>query len=147
MTDEGEDMQWSFRLQNLLANNRYLIKRVNVDTTPLHSHYCDERIRVGSIGLEAAQPDSAYQLYDNDAYLFESQLPLMPSGKNTMYSNSEELYNSQEYIYESDLPLMSTEMYRASVRCVDNKKSVQVRGDGAGGVTIFNNVSFDITEV
>lgn len=147
MTDDGEPMQWLFRMQNILANNRLLIKRVRLDTTPLHRHYCEERVRVGGIGLEAAQPDTAYELYGNDAYIFESQILLYPTGKASMYSNSEELYNSQEYIYESDLPLMTTEMYRAELRCVDNRKSAQVRGSGAGGITIFNNISFDIAEV
>lgn len=147
MNDEGEPMQWEFRLQNLLATNRFLMKRVRLDTTPLHTHYCEERIRVGGIGLETAQPEAAYELYNNEAYLFESKIPLYPTGKSSMYSNSEELYNNHEWIYESDLPLVTTEMYRAELRCNDNKKSLQVRGSGEGGITIFNNISFDIAEV
>ena len=147
MEDDGEPLQWAFNTQSLLSNNRFLIKRIRIDTTPLHRQYAEERFRIGGIGIEAAQPDTAYELYDNDAYLYESQLPLYPPPKASMYSNSEELYNSPEELYESDLPLMSMEMYRAEIRCVDNRKSIQVRGAGRGGITIFNSVSFDVAEV
>lgn len=147
MKDDGEPMQWMFHLQNILANNRLLVKRVWVDTTPLHNEYCAAKFRIGGVGIEAAQPDTAYELYENEAYLYDSDLPLWPPGKSSMYSNSEELYDSPEPLYDSDLPLLAPEMYRAEKRCCDNRKSVQVRGAGEGGMTIINNISFDFVEV
>ena len=147
MLDEDIPMQWSFYTQNLLSNNRFLIKRVRVDTTPFHNQYAEERFLIGGVALEAAQPDTAYELYNNNAYLYESQLPLCPPPTASMYPGSEELYNSQEMIYESDLPLVTLGMYRAEIRCVNNRKSIQVRGSGNGGITIFNSISYDIAEV
>lgn len=128
--DDGLDMPWRFATKVMVSKNKYLIKRVFVDTTPYkidkHNKYAGETFTVGRVNVNTV---NSYK----------------PA--NIISTDSIEIYKSPEYIFESDIPLKSLDMYRTETRCCDNEKAIPIRGIGGGNITVFNNISFEVAEV
>jgi hypothetical protein len=147
MTDDNKAMLWSFQTKTLVSNNDFLIKRVRVDTTPMHVNYADEVFRIGNVILKTAQPESAYCIYHNFAQIYHNIQPIKLKKTASLYTNSDEVYDDWDYIYGNPTYLKSLDMCRAETRCVDRHKGIKVFGRGGGGVTVFNRISFDVVEV
>lgn len=146
-SDDGQDMLWRFNPKTLVSDNNYLIKRIRIDTTPLHTTYAEEKLRVGRVHLSTTQPNSSRCVYDNHETVYGSTMPIVSPPVKPLSRNSEELYLSHEEVYGSELPLVSQNTYRAETRCVDREKSIQTLAYGHGGVTVFNSIAFEIVEV
>ena len=146
-TDDGVDMLWRIKCKTLIANHNYLLKRINVDTIPLHTNYADEYIRVGHVTIPVQQSKQARQLYQNRAILFQNQMLLCPTPQQVLATRSEELKSCKEPLYGSDMPLATMATYRTKTRCVDWCNSIGVSMWGSGGITTINSISFDLAEV
>lgn len=146
-TDDGVDMLWRIKCKTFVANHNYLLKRINVDTMPLHTNYADEYIRIGHVTLSVQQSKQARQLYQNRAVLYQNQMPLCPAPQQVLATRSEELKSCKEPLYGSDMPLVTLATYRTKTRCVDWCDSIGVSMWGSGGITTINSISFDIAEV
>lgn len=147
MTDEGIALRWQFQPKTLMSNNAYLIKRIRVDTTPIHLNYADGTFTVGHVKAGLAQPPTAYCIYHDYTGIYRSRRLIYNEKHTALYTNSDEVYDNPEYIYHSTVQLKSVDMFRSDVRCVDRERGVKVLGRGAGGMTIFNAIGFDIAEV
>jgi hypothetical protein len=147
MADDNEAMSWSFQARTMVSDNEFLIKRVRVDTTPMHTHYVDEFFRVGNVILKTAQPYTSLFVYHNYNQIYHNTRDLKEKKAIPIYTNTADVYNNIEYIYNNPTYLKSLNMYRAQTRCVDRHKAIRVLGRGGGGVTVFNLISFDIVEV
>lgn len=146
-SDDGYDMLWRFEPKTLTSDNNYLIKRIRIDTTPLHISHADEKLRVGRVHLSVTQPESARYIYNNHEVVYGSTMPLVSNPVKPISRTSEEVYMSQEEVYGSTMPLVTKSTYRAETRCVDREKSIRTLVYGHGGVTVFNSIAFEIVEV
>ncbi|WP_337475307.1 hypothetical protein [Mitsuokella jalaludinii] len=147
MTDDGEEMKWAFQGRTLVPQNNYLIKRVRADITPYFSYYAEERFRVGGVTLFGTLPDSSHYVWHNYGQIYHSRIPVSRRRGKRLYNNSDEVFEDWDYIYKNDTYIKSLNCYRAETRCVNRLRSVKVGGYGAGGMTLFNGISFDIVEV
>lgn len=146
-SDDGHDMLWRFSPKTLVSDNNYLIKRVRIDTTPLHTNYANETLYVGRVRLNVMQPESADWIYENQESIYNSELGIRSVKARALETDSEVLYLSPEELFESELPLVVQSTYRSETRCVDREKSIHTSAYGSGGITVFNSIAFDIVEV
>lgn len=145
--DDGSDMTWKFQLKTLTSNHDILIKHVYADTTPLHTIYADEYIRVGNVVLGIRQPQSADWIYMNSEIVYSSRRSIAATPGRAFFTNSEDVCFNFEEIYGSGMPLVAQEALRSETRCVDHERSVGTMLWGRGGVTVFNSISYDVVEV
>ncbi len=148
MLDEGIPMEWEFQTATQVGYNDILLKRVYVDTTPFFDQYSDQRFRFGDVEINGGLPPTARFLYHNYG--------IMPHNYRCLYDpylglvltdNAESLFHNDRHLYNNNTYMRSMKCYRSETRCVDHRWSVPVVCRGSGGVTLFNQIAFDMVEV
>lgn len=148
MMDEGRPLEWEFQTQTLVGYNDLLLKRVYVDTTPFFDNYSDQKFRFGDVEICGGLPPTAKYLYHNFGvmpynrrYLCDPYLGLV------LTDTAESLCHNDRHLFENQTPMRSMKCFRSETRCVDHRWSIPVKARGSGGVTLFNQVAYDVVEV
>lgn len=149
MNDEELPMEWEIQAQTLVSYNDLLLKRIYIDTTPLFDNFVTQKFRIGDVEVEGGMPPTAKYLYHNlaviphngrylcDTYYFGTPIT----------DTSEYLYRNDRYLWRNKTYMRSLKCYRATMRCVDHRRSIPVTARGFGGVSLFNQLAYDVVEV
>lgn len=148
MEDEGEPLEWEFQTVTLVSYNQLVLKRVYVDTTPLFDNFNDQRFSFGAVTIMGSLPKTARYVWHNNGVL--------PHGRRyvcdlwlglVLTDTADAVYHNDEHLWKKKTYCRSIKCFRAESRCVDRTKSVPVKARGIGGVTLFNQLAFDVAEV
>lgn len=148
MEDEGELLEWNFQTVTLVSYNQLLMKRVYVDTTPLFDNYNEQRFAFGDIVIMGSLPPTARYVWHNNGVTPHGRRYICDPWLGMVLTDTADcVYHNDEHIWKKNVYCRSIKCYRVESRCVDRRKSIPVKARGIGGVTLFNQVAFDVAEV
>lgn len=148
MTDDGRPLEWEIQTATMVSYNDLLLKRVYVDTTPFFDLYSDQRFRFGDVEIYGRLPPTARFIYHNFGVLAHNRRYVAdPYLGNALTDLSESVYHNDRHIYENKQFARSLKCYRSETRCVDHRRSIPINARGSGGVTLLNQLAFDVVEV
>jgi hypothetical protein len=147
-TDEGRPLEWEIQTVTMVSYNDLLLKRVYVDTTPFFDQYSDQRFTFGDVTVNGGLPPTARFIFHNYGNISHNYRYVCdPYLGNVLTDTSEAVYHNDRHIYERQAFVRSLKCYRAETRCVDHRRSIPIKARGSGGVTLFNQLAFDVVEV
>ena len=148
--DNGEYMSWKFLAQRLVSHNDYLLKRTKVTITPLnHENYCGQ-ISIGKVKIPLPIPKRAIETFENDSPIFGNETKInfkgRVRGQMLPQMPNEDIFENKNS-YDDKIKVLAKNKFELVSKNVFRSRYLDVKGEGAGGRFILNQIVMDIAEV
>lgn len=133
--DANQPLYWKIQCQRLISHYDYLLKRVEVNFSPLNEILYEGQVRAGSVVVNFPIET-----------LIRSE-GMRKASHSRFFSVSEKIYENLELIYDNPTPICPISVVLAENRNVFRSKALDVIGRGTKGGMILNSITLDLVEV
>ena len=149
--DNGEHLNWKFTAQRLVSHYDYLLKRTKITVTPLnHERYCGQ-ISVGKVVIPLPIPKRPVETFENDSPIFYNATRIHGKGrvrgKMLPQLPNDDIFKNSELPFEGRQKIFANNKFEIVSKNVFRSHYLDVKGEGAGGRFILNQIVMDIAEV
>ena len=149
--DNGEYLNWKFTAQRLVSHYDYLLKRTKITVTPLnHERYCGQ-ISVGKVVIPLPIPKRPVETFENDSPIFYNATRIHGKGrvrgKMLPQLPNDDIFKNSELPFEGRQKIFANNKFEIVSKNVFRSHYLNVKGEGAGGRFILNQIVMDIAEV
>ncbi len=146
--DAGSPMMWGFQAQRMVSQHEYLLKRTQINVTPLSHELYTGEISVGAVRIGLPIPKMYQKIYHNRSPIWKNRAKICLAARvKGVYMSGEKIYRNPTPIYGNKEKIFHRNAYIKESRNVFRSKHLDIMGRGSMGGFILGGIVMDIAEV